>query len=148
MANQLMLEEKARKAAAEKERIIRRRKKMTRVRFNRHSKIVANQLLSAQQAMHSEEECETLSETGDSPPKITAVAQNFGGAKPNSIFKYIAQQQEYLKDILSQAVSTTKKMPVRNTANDQAKDKNTDSAQTTERSERFAANSSFKLRVH
>ena len=106
-----MIEEKARKAAAEKERKIHRRKKMTPVRFKRHSKIVANQLLSAQQAMDSEEEYETLSETGDSPPKITAVAQNFGGAKPKTNFKYIAEQQEYVKDILSQAVSTTKKMP-------------------------------------
>ena len=48
LANQLMLEEKARKAAAEKKRIIGRPKKMTPVRFKKHSKIVANHLLSAQ----------------------------------------------------------------------------------------------------
>ncbi len=105
-----MLEEKARKAAAEKEQIIRRRKKITPVRFKRHSKIPANQLIGAQQVLDSDEEYETVSETGDSPPKDTTVARSYGGAKPKSNFQLITQQQDYVKDILSQAVSVNKKL--------------------------------------
>ena len=111
MAKQLMLEEKARKALAEKEKIISRRKKVTPVRFKRHSKILANQLMSAQQALDLDEEYETVSETGDSPPKSKATEEKFGGAKPKANFQFIAQQQNYVKDILSQAVSTSKQLP-------------------------------------
>ncbi len=109
-----MLEEKARKAAAETEQIIRRRKKITPVRFKRRSVLLANQLISAQQAM---EEYETVSETGDSPPKNTTVARNFGGAKPKSNFQLITQQQNYGKQEIA-----------RDSFDNQTKAWNTDSA--------------------
>ncbi len=85
---------------------------MIPVRFKRHSKTVANQQISAHQAKDSQEEYETVSETGDSaPPKTLAVATNYGGAKPKKSFQFIAQQQNYVKDIQSQAMSSNKQLP-------------------------------------
>ena len=78
LAQQLMLEEKVKKALAERDRITQRRKKGTPVKFKRHSKLVANQLISTQRALESDEEYETVSESGDSPPKVTTVAKSFG----------------------------------------------------------------------
>ncbi len=63
LAQQLMLEEKARKALAERDRIIRRRKKDTPVKFKRSSRLVANQLACAKKVLASEDEYETVSES-------------------------------------------------------------------------------------
>ena len=84
-----MHEEKARKALPERDRIISKRKETTPVKFKRNSKTLANQLISAQQAMDSDEKYEMVSESIDSPPKVNTAASNFfqldvgGNSEPN-----------------------------------------------------------------
>ncbi len=111
LAQQLMLEEKARKALAERDRIVRQRKKGTPVKFKRSTRLLANQLESAKKALASEEEYETVSESGESPRKSRNADSSFGGAKPKANFKYIQNQQQIVSDILNKAVASTKQMP-------------------------------------
>ncbi len=106
-----MLEEKARKALAERERIVRQRKKDTPVKFKRSTRLLANQLESAKKVLASEDEYETVSESGESPRKSRNADNSFGGATPKANFKYIQNQQQIVSDILNKAVASTKQMP-------------------------------------
>ncbi len=110
-AQQLMLEEKARKALAERDRIVRQRKKVTPVKFKRSTRLLANQLESAKKVLASEDEYETISESGESPRKSRNADTSFGGAKPKANFKYIQNQRQIVSDVLNKTVASTKQMP-------------------------------------
>ena len=76
---------------------------MTQVKFKRRSKIIANQLISAQQAPDSEEEYETISERGDSPPKKAAVAKTNLWSKTEIEFPILAGSTELYKRLSVQS---------------------------------------------
>ena len=106
-----MLEEKTRKALAERDRIIQKGKKARPAKFKRSSRILANQLISARQASVSEDDYETVSESGDSPRKVRKADKTFGLVKPKTNSKLIDSQQKTIRDILNNAVALNKQMP-------------------------------------